>query len=148
MIQAVSNQGYSALEQFAQVAVIKHHFPDCKVRMEGLVLYVDFVVSDPDYKNQYHLQVQYLSQSWHKVFVLKPKIVSSVAIHMYPDNSLCLYYPPDISPFRRIWVGRDLIPMSILWLCHYEQWLINGNKWMGREAPGHAELLESLNNKV
>ncbi len=144
MIRATYNEEYSALEQFVQLAAIRHHFPDCKTRIAGKVLYVDFVVRDPDYRNEYHVQVQYMSQSLHKVFILKPKIVASIAIHMYPDSSLCLYYPPDISPFRRLWVSYDLIPMTVLWLCHYEQWLINGNKWMGREAPGHTELLERI----
>lgn len=137
----------SALELFVQQEVVRHYFPSCKTRIEKHVLFVDFRIQDPDYKNKYHLQIQYRSQYLHKVFVLKPKIEASVAIHMYPDGSLCLYYPPDISPFRRIWVGKDLIPMTALWLCHYEQWLINGNKWMGREAPGHTLLLERLNNK-
>jgi hypothetical protein len=29
----------------------------------------------------------------------------------------------------------------------YEQWLINGNVWKGREEPGHAELLQRLHNQ-
>ena len=146
MIQAIYNEEYSALEQFVQQAVVRHYFPNCKVWVEGKILFIDFKINDPDYKNEYHLQIQYKSQYHHKVFVLKPKIVASVAIHMYPDSSLCLYYPPDISPFRRLWVGTDLIPMTALWLCYYEQWLINGNKWMGREAPGHQQLVQQMSN--
>lgn len=144
MIRAISKEGYSSLEQFAQLAVIEQCFPSCKTRFEGQILIVDFKIKDPDYKAEYQLQIQYKSQSLHKVLVIKPKIIPSVAIHMYPDSSLCLYYPPDISPFRRLWVGKDLVPMAFLWVCHYEQWLVNGKKWMGREAPGHELLLQQL----
>jgi len=146
MMEEIYSAEYSALDLFVQQIVVRHCFPGCKTRIEQQILFVDFTVKEPDYKNEYHLQIQYKSQSLHKVFVLKPKIIPSVAIHMYPDKSLCLYYPPDISPFRRIWIGKDLIPMTALWLCHYEQWLINGHKWMGREAPGHEQLLQRFEN--
>jgi hypothetical protein len=147
MIQAIYKERYSALEQFVQQTMVEKLFPGCKIQVENQVLFLDFNIKDPDYKTEYYLQIQYISQSWFKVFVLKPKIKSSVIIHMYPDNSLCLYYPPDISPFRRLWIGKDLIPMAALWVCHYEQWLINGNIWKGREAPGHGQLLQQFNRR-
>ncbi|WP_181309021.1 hypothetical protein [Rufibacter sp. XAAS-G3-1] len=147
MIRAIYNEGYSALEQCVQQFMVHQLFPGCKTRVENQVLLVDFTITDPDYKAEYHLQVQYISQSWFKVFVVNPKVKASVAIHMYPDSSLCLYYPPDISPFRRMWIGKDLIPMAALWICHYEQWRINGNTWKGREAPGHDQLLEQYNRR-
>jgi hypothetical protein len=140
----IYKEGYSSLEQFVQQQVVQQVFPYCTTQVQGQVLLVDCLIQDPDYRSSYRLEVQYVSQRYHKVFVRHPKITPSVAIHMYPDASLCLYYPPDISPFRRLWVARDLIPMAALWVCHYEQWLINGNVWKGREAPGHAALLQSL----
>ncbi|MBF9255629.1 hypothetical protein I2I11_20195 [Pontibacter sp. 172403-2] len=147
MIRPIYKERYSALEQYVQQIMVQQLFPGCKINVKNQILLVDFTIKDPDYKAEYHLQVQYISQSWFKVFVLKPKIIGSVAIHMYPDNSLCLYYPPDISLFRRLWVGKDLIPMAALWICHYEQWLINGNIWKGREAPGHDQLLAQFNSR-
>lgn len=147
MIRAINKERYLALEQFVQQVMVHRLFPGCKTRVEDQILIVDFTVKDPDYKAEYHIQVQYNSQCWFKVFVLKPKIRASLAIHMYPDSSLCLYYPPDISPFRRLWVGKDLIPMAALWICHYEQWRINGNIWKGREAPGHEQLLQQFERR-
>ena len=131
MIRAIYNEGYSHLEQFVQQELVKQDFPHCKTWAVIDFLYVDFVVRDPDYRLEYNLRIIYKSQRHHRVFVLTPKITTSVAIHMYPDGSLCLYDPPDISPFRRLLVGNDLIPMAALWVCHYEQWLINGNVWKG-----------------
>jgi hypothetical protein len=146
MMGAIYKEGYSALEQFVQQEAVKKHFPSCKTRIEKQILFVDFKIQDPDYLTDYHLQILYRSQSQHKVFILSPRITPAVVIHMNPDTSLCLYYPPDISPFRRLGVSKDLIPMAALWVCHYEQWLINGNKWMGREAPGHQRLIQQLSN--
>ncbi|MEZ0542696.1 hypothetical protein [Fibrella arboris] len=147
MIRATYNEGYSMIDQLVQQEVVNSLFPFCKTRIQEHVLFVDCLIQDPDYSSDYQLTVQYNSQRYHKVFIRSPKIIPSVAIHMYPDASLCLYYPPDISPFRRLWVGKDLIPMAALWVCHYEQWLINGNIWKGREAPGHTELLQQLNDQ-
>jgi hypothetical protein len=147
MTGAIYNEDYSVLEQFIQQEETRRLFPNCSTRLERQTLLVDFKIKDPDYRTEYLLQVQYTSQSYHKVFVIKPRILPSVVTHMYPDSSLCLYYPPDISPFRRLWVGKDLIPMAALWVCHYEQWLINGNVWKGREAPGHAQLVQRLQIK-
>lgn len=145
MIRAYYNEDYSLLDQLVQQEMVLQLFPDCKTRIQGRTLLVDFKIEDPDYRQDYYIQVQYESQRIHKVVVLKPAITPSVAIHMYPDARLCLYYPPDISPFRKLWIARDLIPRAALWMCHYEQWLINGNVWKGEEAPGHAQLLQRLN---
>ena len=146
-MKAVYKEDYSPLERFVQQEVTRQHFPTSKLWIDGKTLVVEFVIEDPDYGSKYHLQVRYYSQRHHQVFVIRPRIIPSVAIHMYPDGSLCLYYPPDISPFRRLWVAKDLIPMAALWVCHYEQWLINGRVWKGREAPGHRQLLQRLSQR-
>ena len=147
MIRAIYNEGYSQLDQIIQQETVNQLFPDCRTLIKEKVLFVEFDIQDPDYRSTYKLQIKYESQRKHDVFILKPKIVPSVAVHMYPNSSLCLYSPPDISPFRRLWIGKDLIQRTALWVCHYEQWLINGNIWKGREAPGHAELLQRVNNQ-
>ena len=144
MIRAIYNEGHSPVEQFAQRFFMEQSYPGCIVRKEGMTLVVDFGIEDPDYATKYRLRIWYRSQREHKLFIIKPKIAPSPAIHMYSDGSLCLYYPPDISPLRRLWIHKDLMPMAALWVCHYEQWLVNGHIWKGREAPGHQQLLERL----
>jgi hypothetical protein len=147
MIRAIYDEGYSLLEQLVQQEIVRQVFPHCTTRIQERTLLVDCLIQDPDYRADYYVQIRYVSQRDHQVFIRHPKITPSVAIHMYDNASLCLYYPPDISPFRRLWVAKDLIPMTALWVCHYEQWLTNGRVWTGREAPGHAELLRRFNQQ-
>jgi len=53
-------------------------------------------------------------------------------IHMYGDNSLCLYHPIiDRSPFR-ILPLVTIIPWISEWCIHYEEWKKYG-VWLGKE---------------
>lgn len=140
-LQKICNQGYNSFDQFTQKELVKIKYPGCKTYHLGKVLVTEFTCTDVDFEDEYKVKILYYSQQRHRVFIEKPVIKPSIAIHMYLNGSLCLYYPPDISPFRRIWIATDLIPLTIQWICHYELWLKNGNIWLGQESPGHEKLL-------
>jgi len=142
MIKASYNEGYSKFEQFVQIELIKEKFPHCRIQRSGETIIVDFKISDPDLSSVYRVCIFFKSQREHKVFVISPGITPSIAIHMYRDQSLCLYYPPDISPFRRLWIALDLIPLTVSWVFLYERWLINGHIWEGAESPEHWWLMK------
>ncbi len=54
--------------------------------------------------------------------------------HIYPDGSLCLYYPPDGSWRRSKFLADTIVPWAACWLACYELWLVTG-EWYGPEAP-------------
>lgn len=138
------NKGYSELDIFAQRFMLGEYIKGVKSRVEGQLLIVDFSVARPYFSTTYELTIFYHSQNIHFVKVNNREIEPSIAIHMYEDRTLCLYYPPDISPFRRLWIAKDLIPLAVLWIHNYERWLYNGRDWKGWEAPGHWFLLQRL----
>ena len=53
-------------------------------------------------------------------------------IHIYPDDTLCLYHPKiDRSPFRILPLVA-IIPWISEWCVHYEEWK-KYSVWLGRE---------------
>lgn len=146
MIPGGINRDYSDVDIFAQRFMLSENIHGVESKVIGRLLTVNFSVHRPYFSTVYDLSVFYHSQDLHFVMVKNLEIVPSLAIHMYSDRTLCLYYPPDISPYRRIWIYRDLIPLATQWVQNYERWLFNGHDWKGWEAPGHWFLLQQLNN--
>lgn len=68
-----------------------------------------------------------------KVFILNPRIDGN-APHLYPDGSLCLYYPSDNSYDDSLFIAETIIPWTSEWLYFYEKWL-EDEIWWGPEAP-------------
>lgn len=68
------------------------------------------------------------------VFVVEPNIVElkkKIPVpHLYPNGSLCLYYP-DYNEWNvaDLW-AETLIPWTCLWLYFFELWQATG-EWMG-----------------
>lgn len=148
MINYFANNDYSGFDQFVQNELIRMLFPVCNSIIYEKKVVVNFEVKDEDFSTVYKLRVEYHSQNSHNVYVLKPLIEPSFYIHMYKDRSLCLYYLPDISPFRRIMVAKDLIPLAFKWVFLYERWIINGHRWEGPESPHHHLLMRDRQNRL
>ena len=69
-----------------------------------------------------------------KIFVINPKIEKyengNRVPHLYPDGSLCLFYPEyNEWNYNDSW-AETLIPWTALWLFYYEIWKETG-KWLG-----------------
>lgn len=74
------------------------------------------------------------------VFVDNPKIhklwKDKPVPHLYPNGSLCLYYPPNGEwSYKDSW-AETLIPWTSLWLFYYEVWQETG-KWLGGGIHGN-----------
>lgn len=74
-----------------------------------------------------------------EIFVVNPKIEKYTkgkrTPHLYPNGSLCLYYPRDCEwDYNDDW-SDTLIPWTSLWLYYYEIWLETG-KWVGGGKHG------------
>jgi hypothetical protein len=68
-----------------------------------------------------------------RVFILFPQLKKG-APHMYPDGSLCLYYPSDKSFNDLTFIADTIVPWTAEWLYFYEVWL-EEDIWWGKEAP-------------
>ncbi|MEK4815126.1 MULTISPECIES: hypothetical protein [Bacillus] len=68
-----------------------------------------------------------------KVFIMNP-CIHKEAPHLYPDGSLCLYYPSDNSYHDALFIADTIIPWTAEWLYYYEKWL-EDDIWWGPEAP-------------
>lgn len=74
-----------------------------------------------------------------KIYVINPKINiyenGKKVPHLYPDGSLCLYYPEyNEWKYTDYWVDT-LIPWTSLWLFYYEIWKETG-EWVGGGIHG------------
>ncbi|MCF7961043.1 MAG: hypothetical protein K9M08_09895 [Pirellula sp.] len=50
--------------------------------------------------------------------------------HIYPDGSLCLYYPSAGEFSRDRYLASTIVPWTSEWLLHYELWYVTGD-WLG-----------------
>jgi hypothetical protein len=49
--------------------------------------------------------------------------------HVYRDGSLCLYQKDQWND--SMFVAETIVPWAIVWLAHFEVWLVDGDAWYG-----------------
>lgn len=82
---------------------------------------------------EYQIKISYQEYIAPKVEVISPAIRPNRK-HIYPDGSLCLYFPQD-HPWRGVsLLARTLVVWTAEWLYCYEVWRATG-EWIGEEAP-------------
>jgi hypothetical protein len=82
---------------------------------------------------QYLIKISYQEYTAPKVEVISPAIHPD-GKHIYPDGSLCLYFPED-HPWRGAnLLARTLVAWAAEWLYCYEVLRATG-EWIGEEAP-------------
>lgn len=77
----------------------------------------------------YHVRVSYKLKKVPKVQILSPSLVTGTG-HLYPDGSLCLYWPKEWQWRADQLIAETIIPWSASWLFFYELWLDTG-EWLG-----------------
>jgi hypothetical protein len=121
-----------------QKKLIEQHYQFMRCRIENNVLVCRGVIASPDYKNEYKVEIKCVYGCEPYTQILEPAdIVPSINIHMYPDHSLCLHYPPDMRWSARTPISDYTIPWLVEWIVYYELYLVNGGKWEGPESPVH-----------
>lgn len=68
------------------------------------------------------------------VFIVSPEVKYNPDIHMYSDESLCLYYPPDMPWKSNTSIAEYTIPWINEWIMYYELYKITGI-WEGPAVP-------------
>lgn len=121
-----------------QKKLIERHYSFLNCRIEKNVLVCRGIVTSPDYKYDYKVEIRCVYGLEPYVKIVEPaEIVPSGDIHMYEDHSLCLHYPPDMKWHARTPIYEYTIPWLVEWTVYYELYLLNGGKWEGPESPVH-----------
>jgi hypothetical protein len=89
---------------------------------------------DPEDEEGSNYKIKIVYRRIPKVWVISPKIESDRDIHMYRDESLCLYYPEDFRWRDKSNLHETILPWTAEWLVFYEKHLRSGT-WEGPEAP-------------
>jgi len=118
-----------------QKLLIEKHFPSfrCRVYPNRLIC-VGKINPDPEGidSTEYKFQITYAGIP--EVRILSPKLQLSSKVHVYRDETLCLYYPEDSRWTDRTNIHETIIPWTAEWLVLYERYLHSGI-WEGPEAP-------------
>ncbi|MGC4233761.1 MAG: hypothetical protein QM594_12360 [Niabella sp.] len=132
-----------------QQRLVKESFPflECTIIKDVLVC-VGWVQPD-GCKDRYKIKIEYVAGHEPRSTILYPKIEPCRDIHMYSNHSLCLHYPPDMWWNERINIHEYTIPWVLEWIVFYEIYLLNGNKWEGRQSPTHFnEADQNINRNI
>jgi hypothetical protein len=136
---------YAVLSYQQKLMETNYPFLNCAVQNNVLVC---GGWMQPDHcSKKYKIKIEYVAGNEPKSTILFPKIDPSKEIHMYRDHSLCLHYPPDMKWDERVKIYQYTIPWISEWIIFYEIYLINGNKWEGRESPTHIREEDKNINK-
>ena len=81
----------------------------------------------------YKIKMVYKVGNSPKIYITSPKVEYHDNIHMYKDNSLCLFHKNDFSwNDEKIIIAETIVPWVSEWIIFYEIWKIEG-KWKGKE---------------
>ncbi len=116
---------------------IRQRFPQFKYNGRGV--WVGTLQPTP-VSPEYQIKITHKPPKPPVVNVLAPKLAEE-APHLYPDGSLCLFYPKDFSWTKNSLIAKTIIPWTALWLYFYELWLKTGI-WHGHSIEHKPHQLD------
>jgi len=136
----ITQRHYTLAEMFSRANEMKRLFPSAEVQCKCGKMEIILSLKPTDVSINY--KVRLVAKKWNKsvdVFVEEPRIElfenGEEVPHLYPNGSLCLYYPEyQERDYRDSW-AETLIPWTSLWLFYYEIWKDTGN-WLGGGIHG------------
>ncbi len=120
-----------------QQKLLEQHFPFFSCSIINNVLTCIGWLQPKDCLSRYKVKIEYVAGKEPRSTILFPIIEPSVEIHMYRNHSLCLHYREDMKWTEKIKIYEYTVPWISEWITFYELYLINGNRWEGRESPAH-----------
>jgi hypothetical protein len=112
---------------------IEKHFHYLKCAISRNTLKCTGVLQPHCNCDSYSIRIIYEVGSKPKIYILNPKIDYNDDIHLYNDNSLCLYHSTDLVwDDDKVLIANTVIPWISEWILFYEIWKITG-KWLGAE---------------
>lgn len=95
----------------------------------------------------YDVRISFTAGRPPKVTLPNVEVHSKFHVHLYEDNSLCLYYPQEQKWTDYTKIAAYTIPWVVEWIYLYEIWKLTG-KWEAEESPVHQarnKKMESIN---
>lgn len=107
-----------------------YDFLKCRIENDTLICVGEV---QPENCEKYKIRIDFRAGHYPKVFIISPQIRYCSEIHVYNDQSLCLFYPPDMKWKDTTQIANYTIPWTIEWIVLYELWQLTG-KWEGAEV--------------
>jgi hypothetical protein len=116
---------------FVQSELVKRHFKWLNVFVEGKTLkgYGTLEIFGVRYKVNLRYSPFYTVR-FDRIFIEDVKYHSK--IHLYQDESLCIYHPTFDMPLYKTIPLVEMIPWISEWCIHYQEWQKYGI-WLGKE---------------
>lgn len=128
------DRGTSERRFAIQPALVRKHFPLFDCCFSRRCVECEGVVTPSEGCASYRITISYPRGGIPRVKIKDPQIITSAAIHMYKDGTLCLYEPRETPWKSTNNLHETIIPWTAEWLVFYELYLMCG-KWLGPEAP-------------
>ena len=116
-----------------QLKYLYFALPDGSGSVKRSCLHFTYNVKPSEFSKEYTVKIEYKISKRPKVTVLRPKLKipkSKMKIHMFKDNSLCLYYHKFKEWNNTMLLSKNIVPWVSEWLLHYEIWSVTGF-WCG-----------------
>ncbi len=114
-------------------ALLRETFSFLNSRISGLELTCRGRIQPTEHSRSYRVEIQYAPWDSPEVRVIDPKIQFTGGVHMYRNDSLCLYDWRE-QPWQNNWhLYKTIVPWIAEWLLYYELWLLTG-RWLGKSA--------------
>ncbi|WP_460577313.1 hypothetical protein, partial [Hymenobacter coalescens] len=102
-------------------ALIAKHYPRFKFNLTRTMLRCIYAIPSPTSDKLYKTEITYTPPMAPKVHILDPPIEMNKHTHVYADDSLCLYYPGDLSwSYGTHHIYDKIIPWIAEWIVYYE----------------------------
>jgi hypothetical protein len=116
-----------------QKKYIEMHFQYLKCTISRNTLKCTGILQPHNKCDSYKIRIIYEVGKKPKIYILNPQINYNDQIHLFSDNSLCLYHFTDLEwDDNKIIIAKTIIPWISEWILFYEIWKING-VWLGAE---------------
>ena len=118
-----------------QITAVKAKYTDVnfKTRKRGIDGFISLQPTEESLVYKLMISAE-IDSTIVKIFPIEPHIGGvvngQIVPHMYPDGSLCLFYPGYKEWYYLDLWADTLIPWTSLWLYYYELWLQTG-EWLG-----------------
>lgn len=125
---------------------LRNTFPDSSCTFGHGSLVWEGAIQPTPLSDSYRMRLEYRHGELPNVRIIEPEIQSrngSHPEHLYPDGSLCLFYPRHREWNHGMLLARTVVPWASEWLLHYEIWLKTGEWCGGGIHPGKRKEQEA-----
>lgn len=131
MIPTSKADGYRKI--VSERDLLRENFPFLNSRISGLALTCRGRIQPTEHSRSYRIEIRYAPWNSPEVRVIDPKIKFTRDVHMYHNDTLCLFDWREQPWQKHLHLHETIVPWVAEWLLYYELWLLTG-KWLGKSA--------------